>query len=75
VVLDTVTLRVAFGLMALSVLVLFYAATYRSTRSAFISFGVAELDPDTGLEASLARADAALYRAKRAGSGRVIHAE
>jgi diguanylate cyclase (GGDEF)-like protein len=34
-VLDTVTLRVAFGLTALCVLVLFYGATYRSTRSPF----------------------------------------
>jgi diguanylate cyclase (GGDEF)-like protein len=34
-VLDTVTLRVAFGLVALCGLVLFYAAAYRPTRSAF----------------------------------------
>ncbi|HWJ10572.1 MAG TPA: GGDEF domain-containing protein [Nocardioides sp.] len=33
--LDTVTLRVAFGLVAACVLVLFYGATYRSTRSAY----------------------------------------
>ncbi len=34
-VLDTVTLRVAFGLVAACVLVLFWGATYRSTRSAY----------------------------------------
>lgn len=34
-VLDTFTLRVVFGLVAACVLVLFYAVTYRSTRSAF----------------------------------------
>ncbi|KRB79604.1 hypothetical protein ASE01_23010 [Nocardioides sp. Root190] len=33
--LDTFTLRVAFGLIASCVLVLFYVATYRSTRSAY----------------------------------------
>ncbi|HVK28925.1 MAG TPA: GGDEF domain-containing protein [Nocardioides sp.] len=33
--LDTVTLRVAFGLVAACVLVLFWGATYRSTRSAY----------------------------------------
>ncbi|KRC46314.1 MULTISPECIES: GGDEF domain-containing protein [unclassified Nocardioides] len=33
--LDTFTLRVAFGLIAACVLVLFYAATYRPTRSAY----------------------------------------
>lgn len=40
-----------------------------------VSFGAAELDPDAGFEACLARADAALYRAKRAGFGRVVRAE
>jgi diguanylate cyclase (GGDEF)-like protein len=34
-VLDTFTLRVAFGVVASCVLVLFYVATYRSTRSAY----------------------------------------
>lgn len=33
--LDTLTLRVAFGLVAVCVLVLFWGATYRSTRSAY----------------------------------------
>lgn len=33
--LDTVTLRVAFGVVALCVLVLFYGGTYRTTRSAY----------------------------------------
>ena len=33
--LDTLTLRVAFGLVAVCVLVLFYGVTYRSTRSAY----------------------------------------
>ncbi|NYI43645.1 diguanylate cyclase (GGDEF)-like protein [Nocardioides aromaticivorans] len=33
--LDTLTLRVAFGLVAACVLVLFWGATYRSTRSAY----------------------------------------
>lgn len=33
--LDVVTLRVAFGLVAVGVLVLFYGVTYRSTRSAY----------------------------------------
>jgi diguanylate cyclase (GGDEF)-like protein len=42
-VLDTVTLRVAFGLIALCVLVLFYAGTYRSTRSAFSGWWVLSL--------------------------------
>lgn len=32
---DTLTLRIAFGLVAVCVLVLFYSATYRSTRSAY----------------------------------------
>jgi diguanylate cyclase (GGDEF)-like protein len=32
---DTLTLRIAFGLVAVCVLVLFYVATYRSTRSAY----------------------------------------
>lgn len=32
---DTVTLRVAFGLVAVCVLALFYGVTYRSTRSSF----------------------------------------
>lgn len=32
---DTVTLRVAFGLVAVCVLALFYGVTYRSTRSAY----------------------------------------
>jgi len=39
-----------------------------------VSFGVAELDPEAGLDASLARADSALYQAKRAGFGRVVRA-
>jgi diguanylate cyclase (GGDEF)-like protein len=34
-VLDTATLRVAFGVVALSVLVLFYVATYRTSHSAY----------------------------------------
>ncbi|GAA1530724.1 GGDEF domain-containing protein [Nocardioides humi] len=33
--LDTVTLRVAFGLVAICVLALFYSVTYRSTRSSY----------------------------------------
>ncbi|SFC99263.1 diguanylate cyclase (GGDEF) domain-containing protein [Nocardioides terrae] len=41
--LDTVSLRVAFGLIALCVLVLFYAVTYRSTRSAFCGWWVLSL--------------------------------
>ena len=41
--LDTVTLRLSFGLIALCVLVLFYAATYRSTRSAFSGWWVLSL--------------------------------
>ncbi len=32
---DIATLRVAFALVAMCVLVLFYAATYQTTRSAF----------------------------------------
>lgn len=32
---DTLTLRIAFGLVAVCVLILFYFATYRSTRSAY----------------------------------------
>jgi diguanylate cyclase (GGDEF)-like protein len=34
-VLDTATLRVAFGVIAICMLVLFYGVTYRSTRSAY----------------------------------------
>ena len=36
------------------------------------SFGVAMLDPEAGFEAALARADAALYGAKREGRNRVV---
>jgi diguanylate cyclase (GGDEF)-like protein len=39
-----------------------------------VSFGVAEVDCAAGLEVSLARADAALYRAKGSGFGRVVRA-
>jgi diguanylate cyclase (GGDEF)-like protein len=40
-----------------------------------ISFGIAELDPVTGLDGCLARADVALYRAKGTGFGNVVRAE
>jgi diguanylate cyclase (GGDEF)-like protein len=40
-----------------------------------VSFGISELDPRTGLKPSLARADAALYRAKGTGFGSVVRAE
>lgn len=41
--LDTVTLRIAFSLVAFSVLVLFYVGTYRGTRSAFSGWWVLSL--------------------------------
>ncbi|WP_436699474.1 diguanylate cyclase [Nocardioides sp. BYT-33-1] len=41
--LDTVTLRVAFGLVAICVLVLFYGVTYRSTRSSYSGWWCASL--------------------------------
>ncbi|MBM0126646.1 GGDEF domain-containing protein [Pimelobacter simplex] len=41
--LDTLTLRVAFGLVAACVLVLFYGVTYRSTRSAYSGWWCASL--------------------------------
>ncbi|WGX98406.1 GGDEF domain-containing protein [Nocardioides sp. L-11A] len=41
--LDTVTLRVAFGLVAICVLALFYGATYRSTRSSYSGWWCASL--------------------------------
>jgi diguanylate cyclase (GGDEF)-like protein len=40
-----------------------------------VSFGVAEVDPEAGLDVSLARADAALYEAKRSGFGHVVRAD
>ena len=40
-----------------------------------VSFGVAPLDPEAGLDTALARADAALYRAKRSGFGHVVRAD
>lgn len=39
------------------------------------SFGVAELGPEEALEAATARADAALYEAKRLGRDRVVEAQ
>jgi diguanylate cyclase (GGDEF)-like protein len=42
-VLDTVTLRITFSLVALCVLVLFYVGTYRGTRSAFSGWWVLSL--------------------------------
>lgn len=41
--LDTLTLRVAFGLVAVCVLALFYGVTYRSTRSAYSGWWCASL--------------------------------
>ncbi|MBM7519241.1 GGDEF domain-containing protein [Nocardioides nitrophenolicus] len=41
--LDTLTLRVAFGLVAACVLVLFYGVTYRSTRSSYSGWWCASL--------------------------------
>ncbi|MDQ6522107.1 GGDEF domain-containing protein [Nocardioides sp. LHD-245] len=41
--LDTVTLRVAFGVVAICVLALFYGATYRSTRSSYSGWWCASL--------------------------------
>lgn len=41
--LDTLTLRVAFGLVAACVLALFYGVTYRSTRSAYSGWWCASL--------------------------------
>ncbi|MDH2415589.1 GGDEF domain-containing protein [Nocardioides sp. CER19] len=40
-----------------------------------VSFGISELDPKDGLDACLARADAALYRAKGSGFGAVVRAD
>lgn len=40
-----------------------------------VSFGIAEVDRAAGIEVSLARADAALYRAKRSGFGNVVRSE
>jgi diguanylate cyclase (GGDEF)-like protein len=40
-----------------------------------VSFGIAEVDFAAGLEVSLARADAALYRAKGSGFGNAVRAE
>lgn len=40
-----------------------------------VSFGISELDPQAGLKPSLARADAALYRAKGTGFGSMVRAE
>ena len=40
-----------------------------------VSFGIAELDYAAGLDVSLARADAALYRAKGSGFGNTVRAE
>lgn len=40
---DTATLRVAFGLVAVCVLILFYGVTYRSTRSAYSGWWCASL--------------------------------
>jgi diguanylate cyclase (GGDEF)-like protein len=40
-----------------------------------VSFGIAELDREAGLDVSLARADAALYRAKRSGLGNVVRSD
>jgi diguanylate cyclase (GGDEF)-like protein len=37
-----------------------------------VSFGVAPDDPDLGLDEIIARADAALYRAKEAGRDRIV---
>ncbi len=41
--LDTPSLRVAFGVVALTMLVLFYFVTYRSTRSAYSAWWCAAL--------------------------------
>ncbi|MET1039293.1 MAG: GGDEF domain-containing protein [Aeromicrobium sp.] len=41
--LDTVTLRVSFGVVALTMLLLFYLVTYRSTRSAYCGWWCAAL--------------------------------
>jgi diguanylate cyclase (GGDEF)-like protein len=40
-----------------------------------VSFGISELDPQEGLKQSLARADAALYRAKGTGFGSMVRAD